>query len=160
MTESLTYSIEKMSDVIVELNELWLEHWNETEEYRAKEKYNPDYYQFAQLEKIGQFLLYTARNESGALVGDLGYVLHHGRHTGQLSATEDFFYLRPNYRVGFNAVKFIRFAVEDLKKRGVVHVGMSSKLTNDIDVLLRRAGFTEIGRMYSMTIEENLDVLR
>lgn len=152
----LTYAVESLRDVLTEAEQLWHQHWQETEGYREQQGYNPDVEQFLRLDELGWFKEYTARDASGRLVGHLGYIVYKSRHTQRPTAIEDYFYLVPEARRGLNAVKLIRFAVNDLKAQGVCEVGMSSKLTNDITPLLKRVGFKHVAQFWMMNIETNL----
>ena len=154
---NLTYAVEKLETIIPEVMRLWKMHWDETEAYRELQGYNPDLPQFIRLDRMDAFREYTARDESGKLVGHLGYILHTSRHTGHKAASEDFFYLVPEHRKGMNAMKLLRFAVEQLKQEKCAEIGMSSKLTNEIEPLLKRAGFNCVAKYYMMNVAENLE---
>jgi L-amino acid N-acyltransferase YncA len=156
MTGMLTYAVESLSQVIHEAQRLWRQHWLETEGYRDIQGYNPDFSQFLRLDEVGWFRQYTARDEKGELVGHLGFIVHKSRHTSLPSAVEDYFYLVPEARQGMNALKLLRFAVADLKQQGVCEIGMSSKLSNDIKPLLKRAGFKHVTEFFMMNVEQNL----
>lgn len=123
--------------------------WKETEGYRASDGYCPDYAQFLQMERNKQFVYFTVRDDEH-IVGHIGYIIHKSRHTSQWEAVEDFFYLKPEARKGMTASGLLRYAVEWLKNMGIVNIGMSSKLANDIDPLLRRAGFKKVAYFYTL----------
>lgn len=152
----ILFALEPLSVILPEVEELWRLHWQETEGYRDVQGYAPDIAQFMQMDKLGWFAEYTAR-DNGRLVGHLGFIVHNSRHSRhRMSATEDFFYLRREYRRGMTAMQLLRFAVKSLKERGCSAIGMSSKLTNDISPLLKRAGFSQCASMWMMNVEENL----
>lgn len=153
--ESLTFQAEPLRDIIAEAEVLWRAHWLETEGYRHSQPYDPDNAQYVRMDECGMFRQYTGRID-GELIAHLGYITHKSRHTSRLNAIEDYFYVTPKARLGWTAMQLLRFAVADLKSRGCVQIGMSSKLTNDIDVLLRRAGFEHVGNFYVMNVTENL----
>ena len=153
---SLTFHKESLKDCLEEIKPLWFSHWKETEGYRDIQGYSPDISQFLYMEELGWFAEYTARNEDGKMVGHAGFIIHKSRHTSKKTAIEDYFYLLPEARQGMAAVKLLRFAIADLKKTGCVDIGMSSKLTNDIEPLLKRVGFTPVAKLYMMNVQENL----
>lgn len=153
---NLTFGVERLAHMYPEAEELWGLHWQETEGYRDEQGYRPDKSGFLTMEGAGNFVEFTARSSDGRLVGHLGYILHVSRHTSRLNAVEDYFYLRPEARKGLNAVRFLRFAVEVLKRAGCCQVGMSSKLTNNIGPLLKRVGFKHVADFYTMNVAENL----
>lgn len=153
---NLVFQVERLVDILPEVRELWAQHWRETEGYRDEQGYDPDEVQYLRIEDMGMFLEFTARTPEGRLVGHLGYILHKSRHTRKLNAVEDYFYLHPEARKGLNAVKFLRYAIEALTKRGCCQIGMSSKLTNDIEPLLKRVGFDYVAKFFTMNVAANL----
>lgn len=146
MESVLTYQCERLQDIIEEVRPLWIAHYEETEGYR-EQVLRPDEPQFFRIEDAGMWRQFTARDH-GKLVGHLGYIVHQDRHNSTKCATEDFFYFLPSHRKGLNAVSFLRYVIQSLKMEGCEQIGMSSKLTHDIDVLLRRVGFQQVAKFY------------
>ena len=110
---------------------------------------------YRRLDGLDWFAQFTARAD-GRLVGHLGFIVHKARHTGRLSAIEDYFYLRSEHRGGGNGRKLLEFAVATLKGRGCAAIGMSSKVTHDISPLLVKSGFKQVASLWMMNVEENL----
>jgi len=149
----LSFALERLHDIQPEVNQLWALHYAETEGYRGAPMI-PQLDQFYRMEDAGMWRQFTARDDvDGHLVGHLGYMVHVGRHTGVLTATEDFFYLRKEYRGGYNALRLLRFAIGRLKAEGCKQIGMSSKMTNDIEPLLKRVGFDLVAKFYTMAVD-------
>lgn len=147
---TFTFATERMSECMPASADLHADHWRETEGYREQDGYCPDYEQFWQMERHHQFVYFTVRDEGKNLVGHLGFIIHKSRHTSQIEAVEDFFYLKPEARKGMTASGLLRTAVAWLRECGIKNIGMSSKLTNDIDPLLRRAGFVKVANLYTL----------
>ena len=145
----VTFAVERLKDILPEMEELWRLHWQETEGYRDALGYNPDVRAFRAFDEAGMFREYTAR-EAGRLVGHIGFIVFKSRHTQTLTAGEDFFYFRPEARRGVLAVQFLRYALAQLRAEGVEAVTMSSKLSNDIDPLLKRVGFDLVAKQYQL----------
>lgn len=124
--------------------------WKETEGYRASDGYCPDYEQFLRMERDKQFAYFVVLDEEDKIVGHLGYIIHKSRHTSQWEAVEDFYYLKPEARKGMTASGLLRLAVAWLQDKGIKNIGMSSKLSNDIDPILRRAGFKKVANFYTL----------
>lgn len=149
----LRFALERLQDIQPEVSRLWHLHYGETEEYRGLPM-RPALDQFYRMENAGMWRQFTARDDvDGSLAGHLAFMVHIGRHTSEKSATEDYFYLRPDYRNGYNAVRLLRFAIEQLKAEGCKQIGMSSKMTNDIEPLLKRVGFRLVAKFYTMAID-------
>lgn len=148
----MKFALERLADILAEVEELWHAHWKETEGYRDSQGYNPDHKQYLRVEAQGAFLEYTARDEEGKLAGHVGYILHVSRHTSKLNAVEDYFYMRPECRGRGAASGLLRFAIADLQRRGCKQVGMSSKLTHDIEPLLAKVGFKHVAKFFVMEV--------
>jgi len=150
----LVFAVENIEACLAskETDVLWEAHWLETEGYRESQGYCPDRPQYIFSERHDGFLYFTARHD-GRLVGHLGYLIHKSRHTSKLNAVEDFFYFSPDARQGFTAINFMRYAVRVLKACGCKQIGMSSKLTNDIEPLLKRAGFEYVAKFFVLNVE-------
>ena len=141
--------------MLPEAEELWRLHWEETEGYRNAQGYKPNLEQFLSMDKLGWFVVFTARQD-GRLVGHLAFIVHTGRHTSKLEAVEDYFYVRKEHRGTGAGRKLLEFAVATLKGRGCAGIGMSSKVTHSISPLLQKAGFKEVASLWMMNVEENL----
>lgn len=154
----MKFQVERIQDIVEEIKELHREHFVETEVPYKGESFNPDYNQFCDLERAGSFVLFTIR-DGLKLVGNLGFVLHISRHTSRPSAYEDFYFVLPEYRRGFLAIRFLRYAVRVLAESGYEEIGMSSKLTanKDIEPILTRVGFRPVAKFYHI---EGKDVLQ
>lgn len=83
-------------------------HWMETQEHRHDQPYAPSFDRYNAYAKQGCFLQCTAR-DNGRLVGYSGFYLVPSMHTQVPISTEDTWYLLPEYRKGWNAVKFYKF---------------------------------------------------
>jgi len=152
------FQVERIQKILSEVRELHREHFAETEVPYKGATFNPDYSQFCDLESRDGFVLFTMR-DGHKLVGNLGFLLHISRHTSRPSAYEDFYFVLPEYRKGFLAIRFLRYAVEVLAKSGYEEIGMSSKLTvdKDIEPILQRVGFRPVAKFYHI---EGKDVLQ
>jgi len=150
----ITFSVETIQQAIEskQIDVLWEAHWKETEGYRDQQGYCPDIEQYFFSERHGNFIYFTMRL-GGKLIGHLGYIIHKSRHTSKRNAVEDFFYLLPEARRGWAALNFIKYIKNVLKACGCKQIGMSSKLTNDIEPLLKRAGFEYVAKFFVCNLE-------
>lgn len=149
----LTCKQERLSDVLPEVEELWKEHWAETEGYRHMLGYNPDKAGFLSYDRAGMFRLYTVR-DGDRLVGQAGFVVFKSHHTQTMTASEDFFFLRPEARGRGVATQLLRFALQDLRDEGVEQVTASDKLDEDAGALFQKVGFKLVARQYSLIFSE------
>jgi hypothetical protein len=155
---SLVFSIEKVRDVIDELMPLWEAHWKETERYRHGQGFNMDVDRYIKYNDVDYYILYTAR-DNGKLVGNFGAYISTSMHTQQLEATEDTLFLLPEYRKGFNSVRFVKFAEDHLISRGVVEMSITTK-SEAVGKFCEFLGYKLVGYHYSKPVEENQKLLK
>lgn len=140
---SLTFQVERFSDILAELHGLHEAHWLETEKHRHGLKLDADYDAAIADEKRGQLLQFTARHD-GRLVGNLRWYIRHSRHTNTPYAIEDTLYLLPEYRRGRNAIRFMEFAEQCLRAIGVRELRANAKLVNGTARLLEATGYKPV----------------
>lgn len=134
---------ERFRQVLDELHPLHVDHWHETEKYRAGIPLNPDYEAMADRERWGQLLQITARRD-GVLVGHVRMYIHRSLHTQTLFGEEDTLYLDPVHRGGFVALALMRYAERCLLALGIREIRANSKVSNNADVLMRRLGYPQV----------------
>lgn len=123
------------------------EHWNETEGYRNGQPCCPSFERYSQYDKIGWFLMFTARDRE-QLVGYAGMYIVPSMHTQMTIATEDTWFLLPDYRRGRNAIQFYNYVEEECKKRDVTEINMTAKMTNQAGRILEYLGYKETARQF------------
>lgn len=145
---NLIFAIEPLTKCWNELMELHAAHWKETEGYRHNQPFAPSFDRYNQYDKAGWFLMFTAR-DGGKLVGNAGMYITPSMHTQQIIATEDTWFLLPEYRKGRNAVDFYKFVEEECRQRGVVEICMTTKKTNSAQRILEYLGYELVSYQYS-----------
>jgi GNAT superfamily N-acetyltransferase len=155
--------IEKISQIVDEMRELHALHYAETETLYLESPFDPDYAQWAQLEREAKFVLFTTRVD-GKLVGYLQYYVYRDAHSrGSLIGREDAFFLRPEVRGQGLAPKLLKYAEDILAKLGCKYIGMSSKGPvggPDIGPFLESRGYRPVAVFYSKKVEGSNDVLQ
>ena len=124
------------------------QHWRETEGYRHNQPFAPSYARYKQYADIGCFLQFTARDE-GRMVGYSGIYIVPSMHTQCVIATEDTWFLLPDYRKGRNAIEFYKFVEAECRSRGAVEIGMTAKLTNSAGRILEYLGYSMTSNQYT-----------
>lgn len=150
----LTFQIEKLAPIWPQIVSIATEHWKETEGYRHGQQFSPDAARYFQYEAIGFYVMFTARHE-GRLVGYAGMYFTPSMHTQRLIATEDTYFLLAEYRKGRNALDLYNFVEAECRRRGVVEIGMTAKLTNSAGRILEYLGYQVISRQYSKNLSYN-----
>ena len=150
----LTFRAERFADVLPELHELHKTHWLETEKHRHGLAMNPDYDAMADQERAGQMLQFTAR-DCDSLVGNLRLYIRTSMHTQTLYAVEDTLYLRPEYRAGRNALRFMQYAEACLRAIGVREIRADTKNTAPAGALLmKHMGYQPVATQYVKFLED------
>lgn len=150
----LAYQIERLAPIWPQIVAIATEHWKETEGYRHGQTFQPDAARYFQYEAIGFYVMFTARDE-GRLVGYAGCYFTPSMHTQQLLCTEDTWFLLPEYRRGRNALEFYNFVEAECRRRGVVEIGMTAKLTNSAGRILEYLGYQVVSKQYSKHLSYN-----
>lgn len=169
----LTFQAEPMAAVWNEFIELAYQHWKSTKSYRRHQPFNPLFERYRQVNEIGFYTFFTARDHT-RLAGYCGIYLSPSMHSQWLIATEDILYLHPDYRVGRNALRFMQYVETELQKRGVREGLFSCEIDNESGIkrLLEHLDYRPVIMMYSKlfnspaadsgvssTMEEPADVL-
>ena len=112
-----------------ELAPLTAAHHAGTRSYRRHEPYNPDKRRYVQYNEMGFFHLITAR-DGGRLIGYFGVYVTPSMHSQLMMATEDTFFIHPDYRQGRLAVRMIRYVESYLQTLGVREILFSCEIDN------------------------------
>jgi len=95
--------------------------------------------------------MFTAR-DGEKMVGYAGMYLTPSMHTQQTIATEDIFFLLPEYRKGRNALAFLKFVEAECKARGAVEICLLAELTNGVGKILEYMGYEMTSKQYTKNI--------
>jgi L-amino acid N-acyltransferase YncA len=146
----IALQVESVSACWDELEPLARAHWNGTKSYRRHEPFNPDKARYLQFNEMGYFHLITAR-DAGNLVGYFGLYITTSMHSQLRMATEDTFFVHPDYRQGRLALRILKYVESYCQLLGVHELLFSCELENQTGItgLLDRIGFKETIRQYS-----------
>lgn len=146
-----TFAVERIEAIKNELHVLHAMHWAETERHQTEEM-NPDYDGFISRERAGQLIQFTVR-DLGKLVGHVRMYVYKSMHTQQLEAKEDVFYLKPEARQGFKAIRLWQYVESCLKQIGVTAITTDSKLVNRVGKLNEYLGYKHVGNIFYKSLE-------
>lgn len=147
----IEFDIEPLDAVWDELVKNAWEHWQETEMYKRGESFDPRYERYKSYGP--QYIVFTARDD-GELVGNCGMYVMHSMHTQKLIASEDTWFLKPEYRKGRNAIKFYKFVEDDMKRRGVEKITMTAAPYNGACRIMEYLGYKLDCYRYSKALQE------
>lgn len=153
--KGMVFQAERLADIIDEIHPLHEAHFQETEKHRLGFGLNMDYEKLMAYEKAGRLIQFTCRDaESGRLVGNIRMYVDTSLHTGTLYATEDTYYVLPEFRKGFAALRFWQFMEDCLKTIGVREVRTDSKVLNKVHKLNEYCGYTHVANKYVKVFQE------
>jgi len=149
----ITYQIERYSDVVPELATLYPEHYEEVESPVAGgEKLDLDWDQYKNLDNAGMIQLVTCRSD-GELIGYILYIISRHLHVKTcLTAYEDIYFLRKQYRKGRTGIKLFQFAEQHLKSLHVNKILCSTKVHQDNSKLFEYLGYRFVEKLFSKYI--------
>lgn len=152
----LTIGIEKMGDIHEELNPLHAAHYAETETLYLDTPFNPDYARYAELEKVGGFVLITAR-WGLEIVGYIQYYVFRDLHTQEAyNAREDAMFITAEARGRKIAPRMIEYAEHVMAGLGCDFIGMTSKGPvggPEIGPFLESKGYRPVAMFYGKKLE-------
>lgn len=145
---SLEFSVEAYSDAIEEMRLLYPAHWLEADHDTDTIPLDVNYGRYLALEQAGLLHVAVARSE-GALVGYHIFVVRAPQHhMSTPMAFSDATYLKPRFRLGFNGIRFLRFAGDSTRSMGAKGVYISSTTRKPFGKVLEWLGFRETERIY------------
>lgn len=144
----MIFAIEPLKGCWDEIMVLAHKHWNETQAYRHSQPFRPVFERYESYERMGCYVQFTARVE-GKLVGYAGLYFVPSMHTQEPICTEDTWYLDPEFRKGWTAIKFFRFMEDECRRRGVVEVTLTEPISTEVGIIHRRLGYKPVATMRS-----------
>ena len=143
--QDVVFAVERMENLVDEIEPLHHAHWQESESARHELPYNPNYEGWVQHERAGSFMVFTVRNATGALKGYMQMYVGRSNHTGVLLSNEDALFLDPEVRKGFVCRRFAAYAEKCMRELGVREIRLSVKNTNGVWKVWTRMGFAATG---------------
>lgn len=131
----MKFEQEQLSDQLVsELMPLLKAHWDEV----ARDKdipLDPDWIKYTQMQSIGAFKMYTARDTEGKLTGYAGFFINYNLHyRSSLQAVQDVIFIDKERR-GFGRT-FIDWCDSQLRNLGVQKVYHHTKAKHNFGPML------------------------
>jgi hypothetical protein len=139
----VVFALEMFDDVLEEATALLRAHWREIAFYQDLQILDPDFKRYREAEAKGALIIATVRDaDTMALVGYhvtiISPMLH---YKTVLGAIDDIHYLKPEYRQGWTAVRMIKFAEREAKRRGA-HLSIArAKAKSEHGALYTRLGY-------------------
>lgn len=147
----ITYQVENYKDCIEELKQLYPEHYEELSVTKTV-PLEPNYPVYNQLADIGILKVITCRNDKDLIGYILFIVTPHLHYKSCITAAEDIYFVRKDYRKGRTGIKLFQFAEKYLKEQGIHRIIYGTKVHLDNSKLFEYLGYTYFEKLYTKMI--------
>ncbi len=145
---TVVFATERFQDFQPELALLVPDHWREIALNHNEIPLDPDWDRYNVLSDSGSLHCVTLRDE-GILVGyHLAIITGMLHYKTTLNGITDVYYIKPDYRKGFTAVRMFRYVEAELRKRGCKQLITATKKHLDISAILVRLGFKPVETVF------------
>lgn len=142
-----TFQREKAQECFAEALPLLQEHWKEVETH-LDIPVDPDFAEYEMAENAGRVATFTARDESGKLIGYAVFFLRNNLHyKTSLQACQDLLFISREHR-GMNG-EFISYCDDQLRALGVQIVYQPIKVAHNFGPLLEKLGYSLTDLIFS-----------
>ncbi len=142
-------AIEPLAGCWDEIMALAAAHWQETEAHHHAQGFKPEIARYQQYEACGWYFQFTARVE-GRLIGFAGMYLTPSMHSQAMIATEDTWFIAPEYRgKGRTFMRLYDVVEAEMRKRGAVEMNMSVPLEGAASRLLEHLDYVPVKVHYA-----------
>lgn len=150
----ITFHTEAWSDALPEISKFWPEHWREVALHQEEIPLDPDFDEYARIEKAGQLHVTVVRH-SGKVVGYAVVIIRrHLHYRRSLSGYFDLYFLAPAHRRGWTGVRLFRHVEKAMRQRGVERLFTGTKLSLDASKIFERLGWEETERLHTKLLKE------
>lgn len=139
----ITFAKELLCECVQEAQPLLIDHYDELTAHKEVVKLDPRWDEYALLERLDRFVIFTAR-EDGKLIGyNAFFVQQHLHYAGLKTAQNDVFWICEDYRRGTTALRFLRYTEDALKCMDVRKVVYHCKASNNFAPILHRMKYSD-----------------
>lgn len=153
-----TFAVERVADLLgptefQRFEELLKDHWQEVVANKEIMKLDPLFERYVARENDGGLHIVIAR-EDGVMVGySVHFLCWTNMHYRNLkTAEDDVHYLVPRLRKTGIHEAMRRFALADMKAKGIQHVTARTKLAYGHDNVLHRLGYKPLDQVYALDL--------
>ena len=143
---------ENYSQCLDEMKAMYPMHYSELGVTNSKFPLNPDYSKYLALERSGILILCTARRFSELIGYVQGLIVPNMHYVSCNEATEDIYYLKPEYRKGWIGVRLLKEFERACVRHGANRIRISTKVHLDNSILLKFLDYTFTEKVYTKVI--------
>lgn len=149
----LEFKIKSLKDFQEESKWLWNLHYDEIAQNKHAIELDVDFESYQKMDAAGILYIVTIEDENKIVGYYIAIVMPHIRYKKSLTATTDLYYLHPDYRKAWIGTKLFRFVEEDLKKRGVERMIVTTKVKLDNSPIFERLNWVFTEKLYTKLIK-------
>lgn len=147
----ITFSTSKGKDCIEQLKKMFDAHYQELS-VTKNAKLNPDYNIYMKMDEHNMLEVVLCKNDD-EIIGYIVFFISPNLHYKDcLLATEDIYYLKPEYRKGTTGIKMFKFAEKYLKSINVNMIKYGTKTHLDNSKLFEYLGYNFIEKIFTKEI--------
>jgi len=151
----MRYFEESYADIVDDMKENLLDHYNETQLYSDKIPMDPAYDLYELLYYQGAVRFFTCRDDDNKLIGYLIMFVNEGlHHKDVLKAQMDNMYVVPEHRHTEVAETLIQMAERTLKEDGVAVMQINFKTQMPCQNLMDKLGYYKVEVAYTKYIKD------
>jgi hypothetical protein len=140
----MKFARELLCECVQEAQPLLDQHYRELCLHQDVIKLDPQWREYALLEQLDRFVVFTAREDDGTLVGYAAFFLNRHMHYGGFTvAQNDVLYLAPASRRGTTALKFIDWVEAAVWALDAGKLTYHIKFSLDWRPILHRKGYAD-----------------
>ena len=140
-------------DFIPEMEKIFPEHYEElcvTKEY----PYEPNYEAYRNLANAGMLRTITCRAD-GELIGYIIFIVTpHLHYKSCITASEDVYFIKKEYRKGRIGIKLFQYAEKVLKDRGINRIVLHTKVHLDNSRLFEYLDYKQTDKIYTKIFKD------
>lgn len=140
-------------DFIPEMEKIFPEHYEElcvTKEY----PYEPNYEAYKQLAQAGMLRTITCRADN-ELIGYIIFIITpHLHYKSCITASEDVYFIKKEYRKGRVGIKLFQYAEQVLKDRGINRIVLHTKVHLDNSRLFEYLGYKQTDKIFTKIFKD------
>ena len=146
-TDQVIFRAEPLAAVWDEASPLFAQHWQESGYPELGFRLDRDWYE--RLETIGVLKGFVAREaETDRLLGYASFIVGPQAHSPVIQAAQDTFYLRPEARRGWLALRFLTWIEGQLAASCVDVIFQHAREHSPLHVLLRRRAYRPVQTLF------------
>ena len=133
---------------LTELKEIIKDHYEELSVTKTF-SLDPDWEAYKQILDVGRLKFVTCK-EDGVLIGYIiFFVMPHLHYKTCLTAFEDIYFLKKEYRKGRVGLKMFQFAEKLLKEQGINRIIYNTKVHSDNSSLFEYLGYSFMDKVFT-----------